>query len=1068
MPINRPTLTQRLDRYGIKRNQDPAPTCPAPTAGAPPSAASPLAAAGAAHSADPAVDLPINRPPLTQRLNRYGVKRATSSGQRFSPDHQLGAGSAGIVMSMRDRNLARSVAVKYMPGQLSNIASADIEDFISEGQIIASLQHPNILPVCDLDVDDEGRIYYMMKEVDGHSLGSVIQLSKPGARAAEIADINSVLHIFLSIARAIAYAHSKGVIHQDIKPENIILGKFGEILLIDWGSAFRVSDVKEKSPQGTPLYMSPEQARLQQADARSDIYCLGATLFHALALRPPTWSDDPTTFEEMKKEGTVIGFSKDELRFIPKDLAAITLKAIASAPEARYPTADDLVRDLENVQAGLAVSARPAGPIESVARAFRRHRKAILAVSIPALVITLLLAALMGERIKELANWGMPIATAIEEGQLRADWHVLSGDFDLKDGKLVSQADNMSLLLYDKKLWGDAAIECDATMLPGGPPCDLSIMFARTATFDDKGRGGAKDYYQLKFGAFDGAYACIMGPKDQYLAYSAKRPELGRTYHLRAEVAWDTITMYIDGERILTYRHDVPLSGGYLGVFGYYKGKQFENIRIYSHSVPQKVPALAIGDSYYENGLFEQAGEQYQKLMNSHPGSDLGACAAYKRGLCLAALDKHEEASAQWAQIAGTAYEPLAHLQEVNHLFAQNDHDGVIAGMKNVAKFWRSQEAQQQMPVLWATYVKDLMSRSTESPQTIAKYLKLHDDSLKDYHSADFQAAEALIYLGRFDEVLSLYPLQEPVCCSALIYQGRPEDVPKLYPRQRAKAADALFTMGLSEQVDQLYPEVTWIRLRGLIARGKADQVEKVFPDATWGKAEAAVVLGRLDDIEWMKDQGIGYVTALLFNGKVKEIPKEQPGYEDFTCMMVEGHPQEALEKHPYDFTRALWARHYLGLREFIAGDQAQAFASFELPIGSEFHQEHFAFTHYVMVPMLHQLGGQKNRLAEACRQVVETRRYAYEQKPWHYAMYLLGSMDDTAFLAQPHCVYASADLVLCKGVRADSAGDSELALASYRDYLQIPLYRRAKTIDPVINTFVEWRVKSLSEPQPR
>ncbi len=144
----------------------------------------------------------------------------------------------------------------------------------------------------------------------GPSLGAAIESSSPGPRAAAIADFNAIVSIAIAVCNATAYAHHRGIIHQDIKPDNILLGGFGEVLLLDWGSAALVPEASGRVTSklyGTPLYMSPEQARGEYADRRSDIFCIGAALFHALLLRLPTWSDEPTDSGARNQAPTVPG-----------------------------------------------------------------------------------------------------------------------------------------------------------------------------------------------------------------------------------------------------------------------------------------------------------------------------------------------------------------------------------------------------------------------------------------------------------------------------------------------------------------------------------------------------------------------------------------------------------------------------------------------------------------------------------------------------------------------------------------------------------------------------------------
>ena len=245
--------------------------------------------------------------------------------QRYSAEAALGVGATSEVWGVRDRTLDRLFAIKVLRPDIVDDADSRA-GFIAEARLTASLNHPNVLPVHDFDFTADGRPYIAMARIDGSSLGAAIEASRTGGRAGAIADDNAIVSIAIAVCNAVAYAHHRGVIHQDIKPDNILLGGFGEVLLLDWGSAARLSAVDGRITAklyGTPLYMSPEQARGEFADRRSDIYCLGATLFHTLLARLPTWSDDPTAFWTMKKSGTIQAASPAERRATPRALLAI-------------------------------------------------------------------------------------------------------------------------------------------------------------------------------------------------------------------------------------------------------------------------------------------------------------------------------------------------------------------------------------------------------------------------------------------------------------------------------------------------------------------------------------------------------------------------------------------------------------------------------------------------------------------------------------------------------------------------------------------------------------------------
>jgi serine/threonine-protein kinase len=263
------------------------------------------------------------RPAVLPRAGETGLV-LDHSAERYATKKVLGAGGMGEVVLAEDRDIGRNVALKYLSA--GNDASA-LARFVDEIRIVGSLEHPNIVPIHDVGVDDSSRYYFVMKHVEGETLEDIItKLAAGDPNYLAKYTFTARAEIFIALLRALQFAHAKGYVHRDIKPANVMVGAYGEVMLMDWGIAKRckapeevggpVGKVEEdltKSVRerlfttrrgamvGTPAYMSPEQARgeIDKIDERSDIYC-ATVLFHELmTLRH--YLGEPTDLNQLLK-----------------------------------------------------------------------------------------------------------------------------------------------------------------------------------------------------------------------------------------------------------------------------------------------------------------------------------------------------------------------------------------------------------------------------------------------------------------------------------------------------------------------------------------------------------------------------------------------------------------------------------------------------------------------------------------------------------------------------------------------------------------------------------------------
>lgn len=279
------------------------------------------------------------------------------SATKYELLEKAGQGGMASVYVARDKDLDRRVAVKVIH---TPIADPQIQQrMMAEAQIIARLEHPGILPIHDMGSLPDGRIFYVMKLVQG------LRLDSFNDKTPQLPDR---LRVFLKICDAVAFAHSQGVIHRDLKPSNVMIGDFGEVLVIDWGLAKAAgAETLESALMGTPGYMAPEQVRgngIEAVDERADVYSLGILL------------------RSLLPHGG------------PNSLRAIAGKASAASQAGRYASVSELAQDVNRFLNGERVSAFPERLSETASRLVARHRTlVILIATYLAVRVVLLLAA---------------------------------------------------------------------------------------------------------------------------------------------------------------------------------------------------------------------------------------------------------------------------------------------------------------------------------------------------------------------------------------------------------------------------------------------------------------------------------------------------------------------------------------------------------------------------------------------------------------------------------------------------------------------------------------------------
>jgi serine/threonine-protein kinase len=380
------------------------------------------------------------------------VGEPTAAGLRFRILRPHAQGGLGQVSVALDEELRREVALKEIQQRLADDPASRAR-FLREAEVTGHLEHPGIVPVYGLGAYADGRPYYAMRFIKGDSFKGAIERfhradtarRDVGERALEL---RQLLGRLVAVCNAVAYAHSRGVIHRDLKADNVMLGQYGETLVVDWGLAKVLGRPEEAAGPGEPLpaltpagaatatqagaivgtpqFMPPEQAMGQQErlGPASDVYSLGAMLYHLLTGQPPFAGTDLVAVLIRVAEGDFPP-PRQVKAAVPAALEAICLKAMARRPEQRYPTARALADDVEHWLADEPVSAWREPWRLRAGRWARRHRPLVAAAAAGVLVAVLAAGAGVWWRERQRAEQRQAVEAALDEVarlQAKARW----------------------------------------------------------------------------------------------------------------------------------------------------------------------------------------------------------------------------------------------------------------------------------------------------------------------------------------------------------------------------------------------------------------------------------------------------------------------------------------------------------------------------------------------------------------------------------------------------------------------------------------------------------------------
>lgn len=501
----------------------------------------------------------------------------------------IGKGGMGEVFLAHDPLCKRKVALKKIRDDQTEKPLIHSR-FLKEAEITASLTHPSIVPIYTIHKEEKG-IYYTMPYVEGQTLQKIIQQTSEEEEEGQINDpiggsIPALIRIFLNVCEAMAYTHSKQILHRDIKPDNIMVGKYGEVFILDWGIAEKIKDQKIPPPDfipekvgGTLSYMSPERAFGCLASVKTEIYSLGVILYRILTLKLPFIRKTLNHFRKTyQKEILINPIERAPYREIPHELSEITKKCLAK--ETPYNSINELIHDIKNY-----IEGRPDWIF------------------------------LSNLNINEKNDW------EFQEHILLVKHIAITRQIDISEWVSMMIAKGS----FDKNL----KIEADVLIKVQGSGIGFLL------SIPEEKRRGLEEGYLIWLGSKKNPSIQLFRSNVLIIDVPNVFLEHDTWYHVKIEKVDDHLYFYLDHKLILSYASHLPLAGNQIGLLLKDADFLIQNIKVFGKSHNVIVNCLAVPNAFLARKEYAIALEEYRRIGHSFPGRAEGREALFRAGLTL-------------------------------------------------------------------------------------------------------------------------------------------------------------------------------------------------------------------------------------------------------------------------------------------------------------------------------------------------------------------------------------------------------------------------------------------------
>ncbi len=969
-----------------------------------------------------------------------------NSAARTMARYQVGEPAEGGLTQVRDRSLDRNAVARVVP-----LSSAD--ELEQEARFMARLDHSGAPVVLDF-VRSDGGAMLVLRRTEGITLAEAARLAREAAMPPELATPVTVVQLMLRICDVIAAAHAQGVVHHALRPEAIVLGSHGQVVVHDWSAA-----IAAKTNPATLRYVSaaPSAAKLALDGLHRDIQALGACLCLALLLRAP------------RPEGAdAIGFiTPDERRRLPARLEAIVRQALASDPGNGYRSVGQLAQELVRFSEGQVPDAYQPGTLAHLGARLHRMRKPLLSAAAVLLVAVVVVGALWGRQLQALASWRVVASEDFSDPTWTQRWTeppTRSGMFAVQNERLVSTSERDALLIFRQRLTTPVAIEYSGEILPGSQPCDLSVQWSEDGgVADDPARFGQEARsYMIQAGAFTNEFCAIyQNPGRRLLAHANRQLEAGRTYRFRVELDGTRITMRIDGQLVLEHVDEFPTHSGYLALYGYYKGKAFDDVRILQRRPLNQPSPTTAADLAFIEGRFAAAAGLYARAGESAGDPEQVQQALYHKGLAEWRLGQAERAGRTWERVADPSLALRIACTKLESMFQAGQRTPHLTGFEEL--YTQHPEARDQLRRSWFAVMQQQRESVQRNPLVIDYFLGLREKLFPDDASARYVAASTMQVIGRNEEVLKRFPEETRTCIRAMLALGRSREVLAMADVSRDERRHAHSMRGEFDKALALPGLSPPWRVWTLVRMGKFDDALR----EELGSAYPVLLhLGRAAELlESTPLSGQATNEALICLGRLEEAAGEGlPGVpgsgSSANAMLLLGQ---------IDLAERIGKKPRLAIRAMQAAEQGdtQAWQRLreQLSFPKELGGNDTWIATVVLMPFIDRLRGDANALETQWRSRLELLSGIFFRTPWTVCRAVLGEIPVDDVLGMPCVSEAKAWHQLAAGMRAEHLGQRAAAIEAYTGFTALPIHQRlisGNTPEPDVEWFVAWRLRAL------